>query len=258
MLELNASDKIDGVFYLTTATPEVFEEKEYISVRKTEERFYPDSIVKYLPSIEPGHSHADEWLVRKKSFEKLLQYIQGKNYQVILEVGCGNGWLSNRIASKTDCLVVGLDLNQVELKQAARVFGNSTKLIFVYGNIFEKIFPLEVFDIIIFASSIQYFRNLYEVILAAFRFLKPNGEIHIIDSKFYNMNEVEAARKRTENYYCKLGFPDMAKSYFHHSWEEFNGIKYHIINLWSYNFYKKTRFLNKFRMALFPWIRVTK
>ncbi len=258
MLDLNASDKIDGVYYLSAVTLESFDEKEYVSVREREGRLYPDSIVKYLPLVESSHPLTQEWAIRKRSFDKLLRYIRRKNYQTILEVGCGNGWLSNGIASKADCKVVGLDLNQEELKQAARVFGNNKKLKFAYGNIFEDIFPAEIFDIIIFASSIQYFNNLHNLIQAAFRFLKPNGELHIIDSKFYNTNEVEAAKKRTENYYSNLGFPNMAKSYFHHTWSDLKEFKYRIMNSWLYSFHKKAKFLNKFSGVPFPWIIIMK
>ncbi|HCK65663.1 MAG TPA: hypothetical protein DHW49_05310, partial [Anaerolineae bacterium] len=47
-------------------------------------------------------------------------------------------------------------------------------------------------------------------------YLKPKGEIHILDSAFYADDEIPQAMKRSEEYYSSLGFPEMSRYYFHH------------------------------------------
>ena len=63
----------------------------------------------------------------------------------------------------------------------------------------------------------QYFEDFEELIQQLETFLKPKGEIHIIDSPFYKLSEIEAAKQRTKGYYQKMGVPQMSDYYFHHS-----------------------------------------
>ena len=107
---------------------------------------------------------------------------------------------------------------------------------------------------IIFAASIQYFDSLDKIISSVIRFLKPGGEIHIIDSKFYNENEIFGARERTRNYYDKLGFPGMSEYYFHHSWNELDEFNYHVVNEMNYMPSKLSKLFNRFAPIQFPWI----
>ena len=258
MLSLDPSKKIDGVYFLSEKAAGSFDESTYAQVRRKEGRLYPDSIVKKLPKISKDHPLYDEWEVRKKSCNKISKYISNKKYKTILEVGCGNGWLTHNIAVKCRCFAVGVDLNQEELKQAARVFGNNEKIRFIYGNILEDIFPNKFFDLIIFAASIQYFQDVNSTISSVFRFLKPAGEIHIIDTNFYDKDELENARKRTRDYYNKLGFSVMAENYFHHTWSELKSFNYRIL---IDKFYIITKIYGKIRKAgkqFFPWIVITK
>jgi hypothetical protein len=48
------------------------------------------------------------------------------------------------------------------------------------------------------------------------KYLKLQGEIHVIDSPLYSDDGLEAATQRSQHYYATLGFPEMASRYFHH------------------------------------------
>ncbi len=257
MPQPDKSHIIDGVYYLSKENSSGFDENTYIAVRKKEGRLYPDSIVKNLPSFSRDKALREEWAVRKKSFDKLIKYIKAKNFKFVLEVGCGNGWLTNGITAKCNSTVTGLDLNSAELKQAARTFADNERVKFVYGNIFENIFPEGSFDLILFAASIQYFKNLNEILNTALRLIKPDGEIHIIDSKFYEKYEIESAKESTRIYYDKLEFPQMIEYYFHHSWESLNHFKYRVNNKRIYIMSRKSKLLLMLFKVVFPWIIIT-
>jgi hypothetical protein len=47
-------------------------------------------------------------------------------------------------------------------------------------------------------------------------YLKPRGEIHLLDSPLYMDAEIEGAARRSRDYFASLGFPEMAEHYFHH------------------------------------------
>jgi SAM-dependent methyltransferase len=193
----------------------------YTALRKKEQRIYTDEQVKLLPKIDPRHTHAREWKLRERSMKRLLNYLHKKNRSLsILEVGCGNGWLSAQLAGDPSWKITGMDINLEELQQAKRVFGHYGNLRFVTGDIRELKTDLGQFDVIIFAASIQYFFPLNKIIEAAEFYLKPGGEIHIVDSIFYPESEKMAAAARSAHYYDTMGFPELMQYYFHHTLEE--------------------------------------
>lgn len=194
----------------------------YLRVRKKEGRLYSDEVVAQLPSVPNGHLLANEWRARAASAARLTRYLARQTKPLtILDLGCGNGWLSN-LLSKTGHHVIGADQNLHELKQAARVFSSNPNVSFLDADIFSAPFAPETFDVILLASAIQYFPNLPALLNVLFRYLKPQGEIHIIDSPLYTSEEIPNAIQRSRQYYSSLGFPEMAKQYFHHCAADLN------------------------------------
>ena len=226
-------------------------EQQYISLRRKEGRLYSDEVVKQLPAIAQDHVLSKEWKMRSFSTEKLIAYLAEKNTPLnILEVGCGNGWLSNRLALLPHSKVVGTDINSTELEQAKRVF-DRTNLQFIHGDIRHGILK-EKFDVVVFAASLQYFPSFREIVNAALKQLVPGGEVHIIDTHLYRYYQLEQAEERTQRYFDKLGFPSMKDYYFHHSLEALDSYAFKIM-------FDPNSFSNKFfKRSPFYWIRIKK
>ena len=209
----------DGVIY--SCDPEKYRSKEdaYIGVRGKENRLLSDDVVKRLPLISEGDEHYKEWLLRKKSFERLVQKIAKRQPTKILDVGCGNGWTTKKLAEEfPSCKIIGVDLNQKELQQAVRISeGLDTE--FYYADIInDSPFEYETFDIILFNASIQYFEDLILVFDSCYPLLKLEGMIIINDSPIYASSEDSLqASDRSESYYSKMGVQEMSEYYFHHS-----------------------------------------
>ncbi len=192
----------------------------YLRVRRKEGRLYSDGMVANLPSVQASDPLSKEWRARTGSLNRLKQYLRGLHRPLkILEVGCGNGWLSRRLSEMGGVRVCGLDRNHVELSQGARLFGRNN-LTFLNADIFRAPFHAGAFDVIVLASSIQYFPDLNALIQGLRNLLDGVGQIHILDTPLYDRAEVEAARERTLRYYSDLGFPEMARHYHHHTYEE--------------------------------------
>lgn len=244
----------DGV-YIQDGEPlnNVFE-KKYISVRQKENRIYTDNGVLELPEIDPNHPHYKEWIVRERTCIRLTKYLKAKHKPLeIMEIGCGNGWLCAQMSKISNTEVYGVDVNFTELAQAARVFENRANLHFIYGDIQSGLFLPSQLDIIVFAAAIQYFPSFKKIIDIALHHLNDEGEIHILDTLFYNSSEMAGARQRSEEYYASLGYPEMADHYFHHDKKELK--QFHIRYLYDPN-----RLLNQLIRPndIFPWICIRK
>jgi ubiquinone/menaquinone biosynthesis C-methylase UbiE len=225
-------------------------EAAYIALRKKEQRIYSDEMVLNLPDVPDEHPHYTEWLLRKRSAKKLVQWLQKKQQPLqILETGCGNGWLSKQLSTVWGSNVIGNDINFTELQQAANVFSSTPNLHFIYGDIRSGLFKETCFDCIIFAASIQYFPSLKEIISTALSLLKTTGELHILDTPFYKDADVNAAQKRTAAYYTTIGFDTMAAHYFHHTWNSLQGFDYELL----YNPSSLLHYFSKDKNP-FPWI----
>jgi ubiquinone/menaquinone biosynthesis C-methylase UbiE len=224
--------------------------QEYILLRSKEGRIYTDKEVANLPEIDKEHQHYDEWHMRKQSSGRLIKYLANKKKNLeILEVGCGNGWLSARLASIPLSLVTGIDITVEELRQAKKVFCQIENLEFFIGSLQREVLNYRKFDIIVFAASIQYFPDFKKIVSESLRYLRFAGEIHIIDSHFYKGNEISAARLRSSNYYQSIGFPEMEDRYFHHSLAELRSFNYDTL-------YDPNSIINKLRKNKNPfyWI----
>lgn len=227
-------------------------ESLYSQLRQKEGRIYSDKEVAELPSINSSHPHYEEWQLRKESSQKLVDYLKKRKKSIdILEIGCGNGWLSHRLAAIHGSKVIGMDINFTEIQQAATVFQGVSNLHFIYGNVEAGLFRDNQFDIIVFAASIQYFPLLNKTIGDITSLLKTDGEIHIIDSHFYPLSELSAAKQRSVLYYQAAGFPEMASLYFHHSFDDLEPYNYSML-------YDPNSIFNRFlrNKNPFPWILI--
>ncbi len=232
-------------------TPGEFE-KIYIQLRQKEGRIYTDEEVAHLPDIAETHPHYKEWQLRKESSQKLISQIKKrKKENDILEIGCGNGWLSAKLSGIAGSMVTAIDINNKELAQGKRVFKHIPNLQFRYGSINDLGKGQMEFDVIVLAAAIQYFSSLKDLLNPALKCLAQNGEIHILDSHFYSLAELSAARQRSLSYYEETGFPEMAKKYFHHSLEELDSFDYSVL-------YDPNSIFNRFLRNRNPfyWIRI--
>ncbi len=269
------------IHFLSAPAPLREKERLYLEVRRREGRVFPDEVVRALPYVSKSNAYAGEWRWRKRSFRRFLSsckelstlsaprvertdpYRMTKKIN-ILDLGCGNGWLANRLAENPDWDVWAVDVNEEELAQGARLFGREN-LRFVYADLLALISRNDIpgsspgisfrgtFDLVVLAASVQYFPDLEQLIFFLKKCLKPGGEIHILDSPFYkDEKEKEVARRRTLEYYSKIGVPEMAAFYHHHLWadvEKLGGA--------DLNNRLEIKFLQKIKwLAPFPWVKL--
>lgn len=230
---------------------------DYLAVREKEGRLLEDPVVAKLPNIDPKHPLHGEFALRTLSANRLRNWLDRNEPDArVLELGCGNGWLLHYLIRDSERTGMGVDINRAELEQAAYVFNHDPAL-WVLGNVFDPLFPNQFVDVIILASSVQYFEDLRPLIDRLLELLRPGGTIHFIDSHWYRKKEQETAASRSMEYYQDQGVPAMAQHYHHHTLKSLKGYDWRM----AYNPHSvKNRLSRKFGQTIspFPWIILRK
>lgn len=188
-------------------------EQAYIKLRKAEGWLLEDKKLMQLPFTKKGDPHHHEWQRRAHSLKKLLAFLRKEDRGSVLDLGCGNGWMSAKIA-ELGYEVTGMDVNNTELKQAKRVFGGNINWLLEDVFLYQ---PDQSFKFIILSASFQYFEHADKLLTKLLSLLAENGSLVIMDTFLYEENEIESAKKRSAAYYKSMGADTMLKHYFHRS-----------------------------------------
>lgn len=242
-----------GLFFQHTFAPPEFVD-HYLSLRQEEGRLLPDKIVGQLPSVSGDHPLRDEWSVRSRSAERMVRFLQKRKVHRVMEIGCGNGWLTNYLCQTLAADCCGVDVNGKELEQAVRIFSREGNPTFACGDILSSAFESCKADVIVLASVIQYFPDLNMLLDVLIDRLNPGGEIHIIDSPVYADHEVDRAKKSSQEYFGLNGHAGMQEYYHHHTWRSFQRRGYAVL-------YDPSSAIGKIRRMFagaspFPWVMV--
>lgn len=129
----------------------------------------------FYGSAKPGHHHA---YIAKPLLDMISEFAamrENKETLRILDIGCGNGSLTNLIA-QNGYEVVGVEESQSGLKAARDSFPNRK---FVEGSIYSLPYAEigDKFDIIIAAEVIEHLFSPRELVINSKTYLKQNGRL---------------------------------------------------------------------------------
>jgi len=159
----------------------------YTAVRKREGRMdWTAESWRALPRTAPDHRHAREWRIRAQSYAAFAGLLgrRSAGALVILDLGAGNGWLSQRL-SRLGHRPVAVDIHPDDCDGlgAGRHFGATWPAIEAEYDAL----PLadDFADIAVFNGSLHYSAGLEGTIAEAVRVLRPGGTIVVMDSPIY-------------------------------------------------------------------------
>jgi SAM-dependent methyltransferase len=236
-------------------SPDVIErfskfEEAYIGLRKKENKLLSIAEIRSLPNLRSDHPDKKTWQRREKSVGRILDHLGRRSSLKILEIGCGNGYLSAQIA-KRNHKVYGLDVNLFELRQAADAFG-ADNITWYCADILHDTLPDAPFELIIFAASFHYFKDPVALIECCRQMLTANGEIHIFDSPFYSENEVVHAKQRSLDYFTASSAAPLSDFYSHNTLRVLQAYKPRML-------YKPRPLLQRLlriKDSPFPWLMI--
>ena len=158
--------------------------EEYEKVRHFEGRFSAEATYyRSLPFQDLSGRFSSDWKIRAASFQALTKLLSQPS--TILDLGAGNGWLSNRLAEfGHDVFAVDLLTNSEDGLGARQYY--ETNFTSVQAEFSFLPFSKNFADFVIFNASFHYAENYEKVLLEGLQIIKPDGAIVIMDSPIYH------------------------------------------------------------------------
>jgi len=160
--------------------------EDYERIRRSEGRgsqsatWYRD-----LPFPSQGTPFADDWRIRGKSYQTLLTLLTSTKPLNILDLGAGNGWLSNRLAEQGHC-VAAVDLLTNSFDGLGAQQNYTTHFTAIQAEYDHLPFDNNQFDVVIYNGSLHYALDYICTLQEARRVLRAHGHVTIMDSPVYH------------------------------------------------------------------------
>lgn len=186
---------------------------DYEAVRRAEGRGSTSAdYYRALPFKDLSGRLQADWHIRSRSFNVLVKNVLTRlqapleRSLKILDLGAGNGWLSNRLSAQGDRVVaVDLLVNEQDGLGAWRFYEHG--FIPVQAE-FNHLPVMDRFaDAVIFNASFHYSEDYTETLQEALRVLSPEGRIVILDSPVYRRSASgeKMVQEREEQFKEKYG-----------------------------------------------------
>jgi ubiquinone/menaquinone biosynthesis C-methylase UbiE len=153
----------------------------------------PDFYNKYYEIIEDSHIHSlfcktvfgidlcQQGFTDLQQIKLIADCIEPG--QTVIDIGCGNGRITEYLQEQTGGNFTGLDNSIIAIDRAIRRTKNTNKqLIFIYGDINDLQLPAGEFDVVFLIDTIYFSTNYDQTISWLKELLKPNGAILIFYS----------------------------------------------------------------------------
>jgi len=122
--------------------------------------------------------HAEQAIKRA---ERLLHFVDIKEKQNFLEVGCGNGAVSKHLAKRYLLNVTGVDIDPEQIQLAQEGIDKIPNIKFVEVDATSLPFPDNGFDIVLSIGVMHHISNWLDALREIKRVLKPQGYFIYVD-----------------------------------------------------------------------------
>ena len=188
--------------------------EEYETVRRQEGRHLPGSAYRRLPYRGFSSADPEDWRIRMRGYETLLhKIIQPLEEDLqrplsILDLGSGNGWLSNRLAERGHTLAA-IDLLCNDWDGLGAYIHYETSFERVQAEFDALPFLDGSLDLAIFNASLHYSPDYETTLSEALRVLRLGGQLVVLDSPLYRENRSgkQMVLEREADFTRRYGFP---------------------------------------------------
>ncbi len=211
----------DGVWHFLPESRQAYYEQfilEYETVRRAEGRGSSEAAYyRALPYKDLSGRMEADWKIRARSYQALVGGVIAPLEKAlarplkILDLGAGNGWLSNRLAQRGDYLAA-IDL----LTNVRDGLGTYIHYDSIYTPVQAEFVALPFqagqADLAIFNASFHYSVDYEATLQEALRVLVPQGRVVVLDSPVYHQagSGEQMVREREASFRRQYGFASNA------------------------------------------------
>jgi SAM-dependent methyltransferase len=185
--------------------------EDYAKIRHAEGRGSANSAYyRELPDHDLSGRNSEQWRIRARSFHDFERTIladaerQAGRELDVLDLGAGNGWMSNRLALRRH-RVVALDIFCDDLDGLGALAHYSLRFPAAAADFDLLPFRESAFDLAIFNASFHYSSDYRRTLTEVRRCLRPTGRLVIMDSPVYRRSEHgEMMRSERQAYFEKV------------------------------------------------------
>ncbi len=203
--------RVDGIWrFLSPLRQEYYARfiRDYETIRRFEARGSTDST--YYRTL-PYHPTSD-WHIRAASFNAFVNQVlspieKNRDPLRILDLGAGNGWLSNRLACRGhDVAAVDLMINDFDGLGCYRFYEST--FLSVQAEFDYLPFADKSVDIILYNASLHYSISYEETLRESWRITDVDGKVVILDSPVYRDSSSGSSmvRERQAQFTEQYGF----------------------------------------------------
>lgn len=192
--------------------------------------------------------------IRRIEWRRMLEYLDPKVGERVLDIACGGGELSLKVAER-GCEVCGIDISESGIKHAKRLAEREgITCDFRVGNAEDLPYPDGYFDKIVCSSSLEHFGDDIKALNEMHRVLKPDGTVVLTTDSFTypisdELKNVHRKIAHVVNYYTR----ETLKERFEIAGFEMRKSEY-LLNSWLtslfFNFGIKIKWSGKLWMAI--------
>ena len=185
-----------------------------------------------LPNVAPDDPQRAVWQMRTRHLQVFIRSVLAPLERrvgaplKILDLGAGNGWLSNRLSLRGHCLAaVDINLDALDGLGAAGCY--EFAFLAIQAE-FERLpFAPGQADLVVFNGALHYSRDYAASLAEALRMLKPDGLLAVLDTPVYRETAGGAAMvaEKSAEFQRRYGFCgvfDASQNYL--TWEALDGL----------------------------------
>jgi SAM-dependent methyltransferase len=147
----------------------------------------------YSQSPDPWGANVVGYRYQRLKYEKLLLLLPKRHYETALDIGCGQGYFTRRLATCAES-VLGIELSSVGVANAQQLSTDYANVAFQQGDVRSLRPALDrQFDLIVLADVLYYLSPLTDAVLKSVsddidRLLKPDGILLIANHFFFDFD----------------------------------------------------------------------
>jgi len=141
---------------------------------------------------DPFGTELPQYRYQQRKYDCLLSMLPQRRYRQVLDVGCGRGAFTRKLAPYAD-RVVGSDISAEALRQAGTLSAGLANVVYVHANVLDMIDERATFDLIVLADTLYYIdaltdERLKHITCNLASKLTPGGLILVVNHYFFGMD----------------------------------------------------------------------